>query len=366
MWRVLSDPPSAICGTRRDMPTGRGNRSRHAPRVGFHIAIPEVAVGTRFHDVVGGVARGLLVPGPRRDQHHVGPVDQLLCVLGPIGLCQRHRPTVLAKASGNIDDSRLGGHKIASQPGLCSTVCGARLRGAHIRFHRMGESEGVVIRTGARPEFKPDAPAPEYATTVREIRQIVNPLEEMDDVRAAFAYLVTDPSVDPDRIAVWGTSLGGGLSLAAAIEFPQIKVMMTQVGAVNPRAGFESTPADSPLAPDNMTRWRGAIARGTAPSFPSEATPGLQGFPDMPDFVRYDPYRNLDQLRAASLIIEAADEELMDIKKNGVDLYQRIKDKVPARYEVVQGTHYDVYRGDGYQKALGLQKAWLAQHLPVK
>ena len=233
-------------------------------------------------------------------------------------------------------------------------------------FTGWGESEGVVIRTGARPEFKPDAPAPEYATTVREIRQIVNPLEEMDDVRAAFAYLVTDPSVDPDRIAVWGTSLGGGLSLAAAIEFPQIKVMMTQVGAVNPRAGFESTPADSPLAPDNMTRWRGAIARGTAPSFPSEATPGLQGFPDMPDFVRYDPYRNLDQLRAASLIIEAADEELMDIKKNGVDLYQRIKDKVPARYEVVQGTHYDVYRGDGYQKALGLQKAWLAQHLPVK
>ena len=59
-------------------------------------------------------------------------------------------------------------------------------------------------------------------------------------------------------------------------------------------------------------------------------------------------------------------EELFDIKQNGHDLYQRIKDRLPARYETIDGKHYDVYRGEGYEKALAWEKAWLAEHLPVE
>jgi uncharacterized protein len=228
-----------------------------------------------------------------------------------------------------------------------------------------GESEGFLIRKGTRPDSAKGAETPQtYTTKVTEIRRIVNPMEQQDDIRAAFAYLVTDPNVDPERIAVWGSSLGGGLALATAIEFPQIKVLISQVGSVNPRAS-DSTNVDNPLSPANMMKLRGAIARGEAPSFPSDAQPGLQGYPDWPDFVRYDPMTGLEHLKAATLIIDAAAEELFDIQHNGAYLYNQIKAQVPARYETIDGKHYDVYRGKGYTQALAWEIAWLKKHLPV-
>jgi len=229
-----------------------------------------------------------------------------------------------------------------------------------------GESEGVLIRSGERPDSAEGAETPQtYTTEVQELRRIVNPLEQQDDIRAAFAYLTTDANVDAERIAVWGSSLGGGLALATAIEFPQIKVLISQVGSVNPRAADNSN-ADNPLAPANMAVWRGAIARGDAPSFPSESQPGLQGYPDWPDFVRYDPMANLQNLKAATLIVDAAKEELFDIKHNGAYLYAQIKDRVPASYHTINGKHYDVYSGEGYRNAMQWEMAWLKQHLPLE
>ncbi len=230
-----------------------------------------------------------------------------------------------------------------------------------------GESDGVLIRRGTRPESAAGAEqAVDYETAVTELRQIVNPLEQLDDIRAAYALLSTHPRVDAARMAVWGSSLGGGLALATAIEFPSIKVLISQVGSVNPQSGFTDTAEDDPLAPANMAQWRGAIARGEAPSFPSEAAPGLRGFPDWPDFVRYDPMRNLGSLTAATLIVDAAEEELFDIKLNGAALHGRIKDQVNARYATIPGKHYDVYSGEGYALAMQMQKSWLAEHLPIR
>ncbi len=229
-----------------------------------------------------------------------------------------------------------------------------------------GESDGVVVRTGARPNSASGAEtAQTYATEVKELRQIVNPLEQLDDIRAAVAVLDTHPNVDAERMAVWGSSLGGGLALATAIEFPQFKVLISQVGSVNPQAGFRDNSPDNPLAPANIATWRGAIARGEAPAFPGEAAPGLRGYPDWPDFVRYDPMNNLASLSAATLIVDAAEEDLFDIAENGALLHERIKDQVTARYATIPGKHYDIYRDSGYTKALAMQKAWLQAHLPV-
>ena len=55
---------------------------------------------------------------------------------------------------------------------------------------------------------------------------------------------------------------------------------------------------------------------------------------------------------------------MFDIKDNGVALYAAIKDEVPVKYGKIKGKHYDAYRGAGYKKALQLQQAWLAEHLP--
>ena len=112
---------------------------------------------------------------------------------------------------------------------------------------------------------------------------------------------------------------------------------------------------------------RSAVARGDAPPFPGKesAVPGLTGYLDRHRYARYDPFATADQLNAATLIIDAADEELFDIRQNGAALHARIKDRLVTRYEKLPGKHYDIYRGEGYERALKLEKEWLAAHLPV-
>lgn len=230
-------------------------------------------------------------------------------------------------------------------------------------YRGWGESDGKLLRTGAKPQGDMD----EYILRVKEVRTIVDPLDQLEDIRAAFYYLTSDMNVDPNRLAIWGSSLGGGLALASAATLPGFQVLMAQVGSVNPQAGFESDDPNNPLSASAIDQWRAARSRGDVAPFPGAETAaaGLNGYPDWPEFVRYDPFAVRDKLTAATLIVDAADEELFDIKQNGAALYESIKDRVTARYETIPGKHYDVYRGEGYAAALAWEIAWLQEHLPL-
>lgn len=230
-------------------------------------------------------------------------------------------------------------------------------------YRGWGESDGKLVRVGDKPK---DTNV-EFNLKVREVRTIVDPLDQLEDIRAAHAYLVGEPQVNGDRLAVWGSSLGGGLALQTAATLSGFKVLMTQVGSVNPRADANEA-SENPLSSANILRLRSAVSRGDTAPFPGPDTaiPGLRGFPNWHRFVRYDPFATADQLTAATLIIDAADEELMDITQNGAALYEKIKKQVEARYEVQPGKHYDVYRGKGYATAIAMQIEWLQKYLPVK
>src|SRR4051812_7659029 len=57
----------------------------------------------------------------------------------------------------------------------------------------------------------------------------VAPARQLDDWRAAFAFARALPGIDADRIATFGSSLGGGNALAAAAEDPTIRAAISQV-----------------------------------------------------------------------------------------------------------------------------------------
>ena len=215
-------------------------------------------------------------------------------------------------------------------------------------YRGWGESDGKLVKAAGE------------AGAATEIRQIVDPLDQLEDIENAYYFLIGDPNVDADQLAIWGSSLGGGLALQSAATLPGFKVLISQIGAVNPQSQQAMSEAD-------IRQWRIARARGDAPPFPGEesAIPGLTGNPDWPEYVRYDPFATRSQLTAATLIIDAQDEELFAISENGAALYEAIKDQVPARYEALPGKHYDIYRDAGYQKAVKLQMEWLQAHLPV-
>lgn len=218
-------------------------------------------------------------------------------------------------------------------------------------YRGWGESDGKLLQSDSADSAAADA---------TEVRQIVDPIDQLEDIENAYYYLIGEPVVDAQRLAIWGSSLGGGLALQSAATLPGFKVLISQIGAVNPQA-------QQAMSADDIRQWRIARARGVAPPFPGKesAIEGLTGNPDWPEYVRYDPFAHAQALTAATLIIDAENEELFDIAENGAALYAVIKDRVPARYETLPGKHYDIYRDSGYQAAVKLQMAWLEQYLPV-
>jgi len=56
------------------------------------------------------------------------------------------------------------------------------------------------------------------------------PQEQVEDARAAVAFLAAQPEVDPERIGLLGWALGGGVAIAAAADDPLVRA----VAAANP------------------------------------------------------------------------------------------------------------------------------------
>jgi dienelactone hydrolase len=102
-------------------------------------------------------------------------------------------------------------------------------------FRGWGESDSRLVVRGEMP--KPDANG-EVTVTAQAIRDLVSPVERIEDLRAAISWLELEPGVDRNKIGLWGTSFGGGTVVAVAALDKRVKVVCSQVGSVNERHGW--------------------------------------------------------------------------------------------------------------------------------
>jgi uncharacterized protein len=58
---------------------------------------------------------------------------------------------------------------------------------------------------------------------------LFHPSRQLADWRAAIAFARSLPGIDPDRVATFGSSMGGGNALAAAADDPRIAAAISQV-----------------------------------------------------------------------------------------------------------------------------------------
>jgi pimeloyl-ACP methyl ester carboxylesterase len=65
---------------------------------------------------------------------------------------------------------------------------------------------------------------------------LFEPERQLQDWRAAIAFARSLQGVDPDRVATFGSSMGGGLALAAAAEDPLIACAVSQVPFLDTRS----------------------------------------------------------------------------------------------------------------------------------
>jgi dipeptidyl aminopeptidase/acylaminoacyl peptidase len=227
-------------------------------------------------------------------------------------------------------------------------------------YRGWGESDSRLMSLDKQPV--PDAKG-EVTLRARAIRWQMDFADQAMDIRAAIGFLAGEPSVDPQRIGIMGSSYGGGLVTWTAGNDPRVKCVAAQV----PGMGGGRGPAAERHAYDLATKQ----ARAETEPVPFE-TGKMGGKMARYEHMRVNPVKGIgysaieaaEKIRVPMIVIDAENDELMDRHKNGEQVAEIVKKHgVPVAYHILKGmTHYDVYRA-GFEEATRLELEWFTNHL---
>lgn len=226
-------------------------------------------------------------------------------------------------------------------------------------YRGWGESDSQLMSVEKQPKVEAGQ---EITIKVKPLRGQMDYADQTEDIRAAVSYIVGEPGVDAARVALWGTSYGGGLVVWATGNDSRVKCLAAQVPGMGGGAG----PAALKAAYDLATKQ----ARGETEPAPIE-TGKLTGLLAQYKTMRRNPVKSLgfNALEAASKItvptifVIAEKEEyggnpVVETAHNDL-----VKRGVPTDLHMLKGaTHYSVY-GEAFDEATRVEIEWFDKHL---
>ena len=99
-------------------------------------------------------------------------------------------------------------------------------------YRGWGASDGRLI---ANKPLPPGNGTTSFTTEVRELREIVDPHDQLCDLMSAIHWIQAEPSCDTTRIGLWGTSYSGGHVVYGAAKDHRIRAVVSQVPALDSR-----------------------------------------------------------------------------------------------------------------------------------
>ncbi len=221
-------------------------------------------------------------------------------------------------------------------------------------YRGWGNSDSRLILADAAPESKAD----KLIAEVKEIREVVDPIDQTTDLLSAIHWVHGDARCDPNRIGLWGSSFSGGHVVYVAARDPRVKAFVSQVGSMDARWVVQ----DPRMRRFSFQQATGRT-RGTA-DYPQPGAKfgGLTGFPIVEKLMRYAPIEDIDRCEdCAKLFIIAEKEELFDNKEHAILAHQRATGT--KKLVTLKGiTHYGVYR-EKRGEAQRLAVEWFDEHL---
>lgn len=223
-------------------------------------------------------------------------------------------------------------------------------------YRGWGASDSRVILTTPAPK---DKTGNVFTAEVREIREVVDPLDQVNDLLNAIHWVHGEPKCDVKRIGLWGSSYSGGHVVYAAAHDPRVKAVVSQVPALDSRFVI-GTESDRELTYSEATR----RARGELgyPEPGAKVIGNLRGAPIREKLLRYAPVDDAGLAPGcAMLFILAEKEELFDNREHGMKAHERAAG--PKKLIVIPNIrHYGVYltaRGEAQKHAIN----WYDEHL---
>lgn len=218
-------------------------------------------------------------------------------------------------------------------------------------------------------------------------RNLVDPDRHVADWKAAIAHARTLPTVNHDKIALWGTSYSGGHCIVCAAQDHAVSAVIAQVPFLDPYSSIAqvgvahllwATPhgiidivkARLGLAPHyvKLVDRPGKFAAMNTP----ESLPGFLSI--VPDesawqnrvcarilfkFPLYRPLRVVHQVGCPALLILAENDSLVA----PASIRKAAKRMTNARVIAYPYGHFDIFHGEAFDDAIIKQTDFLMQHL---
>lgn len=222
-------------------------------------------------------------------------------------------------------------------------------------YRGWGASDARLVLAGSTPVGHT---GDTFTAEVREVREVVDPLDQTADLQNAVHWVHGEPRCDTSRIGLWGSSYSGGHVAYVAARDPRIKAIVSQVPALDSRWVMLPGMREQTLT-DATRRARGEIGY---PEPGARQVRGLRGAPvreRMTNYAPVDDVRNAPQ--CAMLFILAENEEYVDNRENGLKAFEGAIG--PKKVVTIRGiAHYGIY-GEARPEAQRLAIEWFDEHL---
>jgi len=217
-------------------------------------------------------------------------------------------------------------------------------------YRGWGESQSRVILAGPEPA---ERPGNRFLAEVIAVREILDPLAEVEDLANVVHWVQAEPQSDATRIGLWGTSFGGGIAAYVAGYDHRIKALHAQV------APLELHALDQIGYRDGTRRARGELG---LPAPGLIVVSGLRGAPIAEHFLRYAPAQILNLAPDCAVqIVLAGKEELFDVAPV-IAAHASFKGANKNLVIIPDAGHYDLY-GKARASARRLALQWFDRYL---
>ena len=230
-----------------------------------------------------------------------------------------------------------------------------------------------------------------FGDSTGEPRQLLSIKRQLADWDAVIAYVKGRSDVDGTRIAVWGSSFGGGHAVTVASRHPELKAAVAQCPFTD---GLASAMALGPLAslkvlPLVARDWVSTVRRRPPVMIPLAGPPGslaLMNAPDAlpgyqallpknstfrnevaarvaPTIMRYRPGKQAHKIAAPILFCISDTDSVTPPEET--ERYARTAPRGEIKH--YSAGHFEFYLGEAFERLVSDQTEFLTRHLsPVK
>jgi dienelactone hydrolase len=226
-------------------------------------------------------------------------------------------------------------------------------------YRGWGKSDARLVLAAPASPAPAERPGGKFMAEVREVREVVDPLDQTTDLQNAVHWVQSEPQCEADHIGLWGSSYSGGHVVYVAARDPRVKATVSQVPALDSRWVI-ATPGDREQTYREATQ----RARGETgyPEPGARVIKTLRGAPIRERMINYAPVDDVARAaNCAMLFILSESEEYFDNKDHGIKAFERARG--PKKIVTIPGiAHYGIY-GTARPQAQKLAIEWFDTHL---